>query len=197
MTLTAESCRWLAVMLGLADRQDEQPFKEVRMRVSTANAWRSAWFAAIVMGIFGATAAQAQKETRKDAFQHFSFRVEIEGVDVGFFRSVSGLTIEAEVIEFREGGSDVIRKLPGVRKYPNLVLKRGFTGSPALYDWFNSVSRGNAAKVDGSIVMLSPNLTEIARWQFHNGFPANERAPTSTRRQTTSRSRRSRSRTKG
>ena len=109
--------------------------------------------------------------------RRFTFRVEIEGVEAGFFRSVSGLAIETEVVEFREGGSGVIHKLPGVRKYPNLVLKRGFAGNPALYDWYNSFTTGSAARVDGTIVMLTANLSEVARWQFHNGFPAKWEGP--------------------
>ena len=92
-------------------------------------AWRRAWLAALMIAMLGANAVQTQSDLlRKDLLlRRFSFRVEIEGIDAGFFRSVGGLAIETEVIEFREGGSDVIRKLPGVRKYPNLVLKRGFT----------------------------------------------------------------------
>lgn len=145
------------------------------MRASTTSGWRRAWFAAIVIGILTTSGAQAQM--LGNPLPRFFFRVEIQGIDAGFFRSVSGLAIETEVIEFREGGSDVIHKLPGARKYPNLVLKRGFAGNPALYDWYNSFTKANAARVDGTIVMLSPNLTEIARWQFHNGFPVKWEGP--------------------
>jgi phage tail-like protein len=147
------------------------------MRVRTTSVWQRAGLAALSIAILSGIAVQAQKDARKDPLRQFTFRVEIEGLDVGFFRSVSGLSIETEVIEFREGGSDVIHKLPGVRKYTNIVLKRGFTGSSALYDWFNSFSRGNADRVDGTIIMLSPDLNEIARWQFHNGFPAKWEGP--------------------
>jgi phage tail-like protein len=148
------------------------------MRASTNNAWRRAWLAALMVAMLGANTVQTQSDLRKDLLlRRFSFRVEIEGLDVGFFKSVSGLSIETEVIEFREGGSDVIRKLPGVRKYPNLVLKRGFTGDTALYEWFNSFTKGNPARVDGSIVMLGPNLAQLARWDFHNGFPVKWEGP--------------------
>jgi len=147
------------------------------MRVLTSGVWRKAGWAALMIAIVGAIAVQAQKDVRKDPLRGFLFRVEIDGLNAGFFKSVGGLAIETEVIEFREGGSDAIHKLPGVRKYTDIVLKRGFTGSSALYDWFNSFNKANPARVNGSIVMLSADLDEVARWEFHNGFPVKWEGP--------------------
>jgi phage tail-like protein len=145
------------------------------MRASTTRAWRRAWLTAVAIGILTTSGVQAQA-VRKDPLRRFLFRVEIDGLNAGFFKSVSGLSIETEVIEFREGGSDVIHKLPGARKYPNLVLKQGFTGDTALYEWFNSF-RGKPARVDGTIIMLGADLSEVARWEFHNGFPVKWEGP--------------------
>jgi len=144
------------------------------MRTSTTIAWRRAWFAAIVIGILTTSGVQAQNRT--DAAPSFVFRVEIAGADVGFFRSVSGLGVENEVVEFREGGSDVIHKLPGAKKFPNIVLKRGFTGSTGLFNWVNSF-KNTGSRIDGTIIMLSTSLTEVVRWQFHNGFPTKWEGP--------------------
>src|SRR6185436_16886824 len=81
------------------------------MRASTNSAWRRAWLAALMIAMLGANTVQTQSDLRKDLLlRRFSFRVEIEGIDAGFFKSVGGLSIETEVIEFREGGSDVIHK---------------------------------------------------------------------------------------
>lgn len=147
------------------------------MRASTARAWRRAWLTAIVIGTLTTGGVQAQKDLRKDVVRRFTFRVEIEGLDAGFFRSVSGLSIENEVVEFREGGSDVVRKLIGSRKWPNLVLKQGFSGSTALYEWFNSFGKGSPTRVNGTIIMLAADLSELARWEFHNGFPVKWEGP--------------------
>ena len=66
---------------------------------------------------------------RTDPYAVFNFRVEIDGIDVGSFTEVSGLDSETDVIEYRTGdmrmNSSV--KLPGLTKYPNIVLKRGMT----------------------------------------------------------------------
>jgi phage tail-like protein len=57
------------------------------------------------------------------------------------------------------------------------VLKRGFTGDTTLYDWYSSFTREIPARVNGSIIMLGPDLTEVARWEFHNGFPVKVEGP--------------------
>ena len=56
------------------------------------------------------------------------------------------------------------------------MLKQGFTGDTALYEWFNSF-RGKPARVDGTIIMLGADLSEVARWEFHNGFPVKWEGP--------------------
>jgi phage tail-like protein len=72
---------------------------------------------------------------RRDAFgaYHFNVILEIEGVKDSYFRSCSGLKSEAEVQEVAEGGvNDTTHKLIGRTKYPNIVLKQGFSG-PQLW----------------------------------------------------------------
>ena len=136
------------------------------------------WVAVVAaIAVVGVADVRGQRAAGKDARHPFTFRVEVEGHDIGFFRSVSGLSIETEVVEFREGGSELVHKLPGAKKYPNIVLKRGFTGDTALYDWYSSITRENTARVDGSIVMLDQNGTEVARWNFYNGWPSKWHGP--------------------
>ena len=110
---------------------------------------------------------------RRGAVPRFLFRVEIAGVDAGFFREVTGLAIEREVIEAREGGqNEAIHKLPGIRKFTNIIMKRGFIGDSALFDWLNS-----GVKKNGRIVMLNARGAEVVALEFHNGFPAKWQGP--------------------
>jgi phage tail-like protein len=128
------------------------------------------WLAVVVFVLVAASGARAQ--TRTDPVPGFIFRVELNGT-TGFFRSVSGLAVEKEVIEFQEGGLNyTIHKRPGATKWPNLVLKRGFTGDMSLYDWFMS-----GARVSGKITMLDARMVEIVTFQFKNGFPAKWQGP--------------------
>ena len=108
----------------------------------------------------------------------YSFAVNIEGRALGAFREVSGLDTEVEVIEFREGSGGPIQKLPGLTKYSSIVLKRGFTGDTALYDWFTEFSESRTQRVDGSITMFDQTHTEVARWNFENAWPSKVSGPT-------------------
>ena len=55
------------------------------------------------------------------------------------FQEVSGLSVEVETEEVREGGENrFVYKFPKGAKYPNLVLKRGLLKGTALLDWFKS-----------------------------------------------------------
>ena len=66
---------------------------------------------------------------RKDPLPVFCFHVQLPGVGgEAFFKSVSGLRFETEVVPVREGGQNVTTyNLVGATKWSNIVLKQGFT----------------------------------------------------------------------
>ena len=65
---------------------------------------------------------------RVDPYAQYNFLVEIDGITRAGFTEVGGLDTEQDIIEYREGGDTATkRKLPGLRKYSNITLKRGFT----------------------------------------------------------------------
>lgn len=66
--------------------------------------------------------------------------VEIHGLIVATFSECSGINLETEVYEHREGGlNQYTRKLPGVTKHTNLVLKRGLCQDLHLWHWYQEV----------------------------------------------------------
>ena len=75
----------------------------------------------------------ANPANRKDPLRSSASRSSSSSaVDVGeaFFKSVSGLRYETEIVPVREGGAnDTTFQLVGATKWSNLVLKQGFTGS--------------------------------------------------------------------
>ena len=107
----------------------------------------------------------------------YSFAVNIEGRALSSFQEVSGLDIELEVIEYRDGTGSAPRFIPGARKYSNIVLKRGFTGDTQLHDWFTEFDSSRTERVDGSIVMYDPSSHEVARWNFENAWPSKLEGP--------------------
>lgn len=107
----------------------------------------------------------------------YSFAVMIEGRVLGAFREVTGLDVEFDIVEYRPGDGGPTQKLPGARKWPNIVLKRGFTGDMALHDWFSEMVESPAERVTGSIVMFDQQHAEVARWNFENAWPSKVTGP--------------------
>ena len=109
--------------------------------------------------------------SRKDPLPRFNFRVEIDGIAVASFAEVSGLESETAVIDYRTGDSRVTRKLPGLTKYANIVLRRGMTLDLALWQWRKTVVEGRAERRNGSIVLSDEAGKDMLRINFFGGWP--------------------------
>jgi len=108
---------------------------------------------------------------RSDPYKSFNFRVEIDGLNQAAFAEVGGLASETAVIEYRLGGDPTsVRKLPGLTKYANIVLRRGITQDLELWNWRRTVVDGQPERRNGSIILLDDDGTEVARWNFHGGW---------------------------
>jgi phage tail-like protein len=111
--------------------------------------------------------------TRTDPYLGARFFVEIDGVDQGGFTECTGLQAEVEVTDYQEGGNNgYSHKLVGRTKFTNVVLKRGVTDSSDLWDWFQSVSRGEIERKDVSVVLYNSVQEEVRRWNLREAFPA-------------------------
>jgi phage tail-like protein len=115
---------------------------------------------------------------RRDPYKVFKFRVEIDGLTAAAFSEVSGLDSETAVIEYRTGSEpNSVRKLPGLTKYPNIVLKRGITQDAELWNWRQRVIDGDVDRRNGSIVLQDDNGADQVRWNFRNGWPCKLQGP--------------------
>lgn len=109
----------------------------------------------------------------------FHFRVEWGGSKIGF-SEVTGLNIENEIIEYRDGSSPEYHKIkmPGLQKYGNITLKRGmFIGDNEFFQWLNTVSLSKIERRDVSISLLNENHEPIYIWRVKNAFPVKVVAP--------------------
>jgi phage tail-like protein len=110
---------------------------------------------------------------RVDPYRNFNFLVEIDGITQAGFSDASGFGADNTPIEYREGGENrTVRKLPGMTKYNNIVLKWGLTDSRELYDWFRDVVNGKINRKNGSIIVLNMQGQEVVRWNFYNAWPS-------------------------
>lgn len=108
---------------------------------------------------------------RIDPYSQYNFLVEIDGVSAAGFTEVGGLTTEQDIIEYREGADTAtVRKLPGLRKYSNITLKRGFTQNKELWEWRKTTIDGATERRAGSIILLDEGRKEALRWNFSEGW---------------------------
>lgn len=101
------------------------------------------------------------------------FALEIEGVEVGRFTSVTGLGYTAEVVTFQDtlaSGKVITRKRPGRISYNDITLSRGLSADNALVDWYQTVLDGAVERKNGSIVMFDPAGNENGRWNFEQAW---------------------------
>ena len=106
------------------------------------------------------------------------FRIEIDGVAQAEFSECTGLAVETEVLSFREGSERaVFRKVPGLTKYSNLTLKRGFTPNRDLWDWYRAVIDGKPDRRTVAIVLLNRTAQPVARWVAQRAWPCKWEGP--------------------
>ena len=117
----------------------------------------------------------ARERENKNPYSAFNFIVEIGGQQVAAFQEVSGLDSENTAIEYREGADamNTVRKLPGIEKYPNCVLKRGITGSLFLWNWRKEVRDGGTAFPpirDVTIQLQDEKHESVFKWKLTNAW---------------------------
>lgn len=104
----------------------------------------------------------------------FYFSVDIgEFTDLAF-QEVSGLDIEADVIEYRHGNSPVhsVIKMPGLKKYADITLKKGvFTKDNRFYDWLSQISLNTYKRLTVIIRLLNEDTQPMMTWTLTNAWP--------------------------
>jgi phage tail-like protein len=97
---------------------------------------------------------------------------------IGSFSEVSGLEVNTEFEEIKEGGvNHFIHKLPKISKYPNLVLKRGITSSDVMYKWYQNVVMGIIERKLLTVILVNAQKTELKKWMYESAFPVKWTGP--------------------
>lgn len=108
---------------------------------------------------------------RNDPLRQFNFLLEIDGIASAGFTEASGLETSQEVIEYREGSeSTTPRKLPGLTKYMNISLKRGWTENYELWNWRKTTIDGQTERKSFAISVLDEERNEALRFNFREGW---------------------------
>ncbi len=108
-----------------------------------------------------------------NVYSRYHFSVEWGGSRIGF-TEVLGLDIEIEAVSFREGSNadDSFRKIPGLRKFSDITLKRGIAkGDNEFFAWINTKQMGTIERRDIRIILLNETYEPVVVWKVKNAFP--------------------------
>jgi phage tail-like protein len=109
----------------------------------------------------------------------FHFSVEWGGNRVGF-SEVTGLTQENQAIEYRDGAFPEYSsiKMPGLRKFSNITLKRGVVkGDNDFFAWLATVKLNKVERRDLVIKLLNEEHAPVMVWKVQNAFPVKVEGP--------------------
>jgi phage tail-like protein len=112
----------------------------------------------------------------------YHFIVDWGGANIGFYE-VSGLNLEVDVTEFRDGSSPEqhTRKMPGLIKYNNVILKRGVRhGDNDFFNWINTIRLNTVERRDITISLLNEDHNPVMSWRLRNTFPVKYSGPVLT-----------------
>ena len=111
-------------------------------------------------------------------YRNFRFRLEIDGLEAGGFSEVTGFDASIVVMEYREG--DMVQtpmKMPGLKKYGNITLRKGLADTTVLYDWITAGIEGEVERKTLTITLLDQTESPVASWQIINAWPVKYTGP--------------------
>jgi phage tail-like protein len=106
----------------------------------------------------------------------FYYKVEfaISGdTDDARFQTASGLNVEYDTEEYKEGGENrFTHKLPVRTKYSDLVLKRGMLTGSAVVGWFLAAFRERAfVASDVNVILMNEKSEPLCTWSVTHAVP--------------------------
>lgn len=103
----------------------------------------------------------------------FHFQVKWDA-EVMSFQEVSGLDMEAQLIEYRHGDSKEFStvKMPGIKKFGNVTMKKGvFKSDNKFWDWFNEIKMNTIKRKPVTISLLDEEGAATMVWTLANAWP--------------------------
>ena len=103
-----------------------------------------------------------------------------EGSIIGGFSDVSGLGVEVNYSEYRNGNEkfNTVRKVPNSHKLDDVTLKRGLVGADDLFAWLKTVREGTADSRQVTITLMDEARQPVATWALRNAQPKKWTGPT-------------------
>jgi phage tail-like protein len=89
------------------------------------------------------------------------------------FQTVSGLSVEYDMEEFKEGGENrFVHKLPVRTKYADMVLKRGMLTDSEVIKWCLKAFREREFKpADVTVILMNEKSEPLRTWKVAHAIP--------------------------
>ena len=89
------------------------------------------------------------------------------------FQSVSGLSVEYDYENFKEGGENRFEhKLPVRTRYGDMILKRGMLVGSEVIQWFNSAFRDRVfSPTDINVILMNEKSEPLRTWKISSAIP--------------------------
>src|ERR1044072_1750327 len=103
-----------------------------------------------------------------------------EGTIIGGFSDVSGLGMDVNYSEYRNGNEkfNTARKIPNTHKVDDVTLKRGLVGKTKLFEWIKAVADGAYAPTNVTVTLLDEGGQPVGTWVLRNAQPKKWSGPT-------------------
>ena len=111
-----------------------------------------------------------------DMTRAISFYLELDGIQEGQFKGVTGGEMSIEVVEYiasSKKGEYLKTKQPGKISFSNITLSRGMSAEMNLHKWIDDIAQGKIAssRKGGSVTGYDDSGEEVYKMTFERGWP--------------------------
>jgi phage tail-like protein len=99
-----------------------------------------------------------------------NYMLTLDGVNIGFVKSVSGGGVYAEVVNEAAGPDYFVRKHIGQPKYEDFAMQIGFSMTKEVYDWIAASWKMNYQRKNGEVIATDYNQKATSTRQFTNAL---------------------------
>jgi phage tail-like protein len=98
--------------------------------------------------------------------------LKVEGLALGTWTSLDGLSMEFEVTEWAEGGeNDYVHKLPGRAKHGVLKFSRGLDGDSSKVAQWLAAFKSRPRRTTATVIAYDANGKKVVQWDFDGVWP--------------------------
>jgi phage tail-like protein len=130
----------------------------------------------IAVASIGVLASPGSGQTQTSgALTATRFALSIDGRELASFSELAGITSEVAPTAYMTSAdkATILKKLPGARKPPTVVLKRGMTGGMELFAWHEAARLGDiaAARKNCTLTIYDSAGEPVAKYVLLNAWP--------------------------